>query len=190
MNFENNDPPFASFCRVLDAIISFCEGERRMQMIYGFWANCLEQLSAVGNIFITVTFRTIYRISYAVCRISFIVPLSMAETINRVWLIEYGKWNLVAVICILFITYSDFLTIWLHFVASCECIPSPLLTGVLLVYLGHFCMHTKLIWLHDDKFHTAPTFATSQKSFSRSPTTVNYGNSNNSKAKRRRENIN
>lgn len=148
------------------------------------WNSCLQSVTYL------LLLRFVYRISYAVCRISFIVPLSVAETINRVWLIEYGKWNLVAVICILFITYSDFLTIWLHFVASCECIPSPLLTGVLLVYLGHFCMHTKLIWLHDDKFHTAPTFRASQKSFSRSPTTVNYGNSNNSKAKRRRENIN
>lgn len=88
------------------------ERERHMHMIYS-----LEQLSALGNIFTTLTFR----IPYTLYRISFIV----AATINRVWLIEYGKWNLVAVICILFITYSHFLTIWLHFVASCECPYSP-----------------------------------------------------------------
>lgn len=109
---ENNDLTFASFCRALDAIISYHftrEIERHMQMIYGFGANCLEQLSALGNIFITVRpLRFVYRtISYAFYRILFVF-YSIVGHKSRVvnWI-----WNLVAVICILFITYSHFLTI-------------------------------------------------------------------------------
>lgn len=155
------------------------------------WNSCLHSVTYL------LLSHFVYLIPYTVYRISFIVALSRAETINRVWLIEYGKWNLVAVICILFITYSHFLTIWLHFVASCECIKAPLppspplphWTGVILVYSGHFCMHTKVICLHDDKFHTAPSSlppSHAQRSFSRSPTTENYGNNNNKSAARER----
>lgn len=117
------------------------------------WNSCLHSVTYL------LLSHFVYLIPYIVCRISFIVALSRAETINRVWLIEYGKWNLVAVICILFITYSHFLTIWLHFVASCECIKAPSPPHPLWRYtriFGHFCMHTKVICLHDDKFHTAP----------------------------------
>lgn len=112
MSCENNDLAFASFCRALDAIISYHftrEIERHMQMIYGFGANCLEQLSALGNIFITVRpLRFVYRtISYAFYRLLFVF-YSIVGHKSRVvnWI-----WNLVAVICILFITYSHFLTI-------------------------------------------------------------------------------
>lgn len=142
-------------------------------MIYG-----LEQLSALGNIFITLTFR----IPYTLYRISFIV----AATINRVWLIEYGKWNLVAVICILFITYSHFLTIWLHFVASCECPYSPasLWTGSYI--WATFVCTPKLFACMTINFIQLPPSSSSppaQKSFSRSPTTENYGNNNKSEVK-------
>lgn len=115
VNCENNEPPFASFCRSLDAIISFCWRERGACKWYMVWNSCPHSVTYL------LLLRSVYRIPYTLYRISFVV----AATINRVWLIEYGKWNLVAVICILFITYSHFLTIWLHFVASCECPYSP-----------------------------------------------------------------
>lgn len=138
-------------------------------MIYG-----LEQLSALGNIFITLTFR----IPYTLYRISFIV----AATINRVWLIEYGKWNLVAVICILFITYSHFLTIWLHFVASCECPYSPpsLWTGS-YIWATFVCTPKLFACMTINFIQLLPSSPSphAQKSFSRSPTTENYGNNNN-----------
>lgn len=157
MSCENNDLTFASFCRALDAIISYHftrEIERHMQMIYGFGANCLEQLSALGNIFITVRpLRFVYRtISYAFYRLLFVF-YSIVGHKSRVvnWI-----WNLVAVICILFITYSHFLTICCTLLlAACVAVGGEaisLSSGIILVFLDHFRMRTKVIRLHDDKY--------------------------------------
>lgn len=125
-------------------------------MIYGFGANCLEQLSALGNIFITARpLRFVYRtISYAFYRLLFVF-YSIVGHKSRVvnWI-----WNLVAVICILFITYSHFLTICctLLLAAKRGGAAVSLSPDIILIFLDHFRMRTKVIRLHDDKYYPAP----------------------------------
>lgn len=118
------------------------ERERGACEWYMVWNSCLHSVT--------------YLLPYTVYLISYIVYCCSdykSRVVNWIWKMESRSGNLHFVHNLF--TFSD------NLAALCCKLRVPLLPCRpldWLVYLGHFCMHTKVICLHDDKFHTAPSF--------------------------------